>query len=318
MVMILDFEKPLRELESRLEDLGHLASSGNLNILDEMSRLETKIQSLLKNTYKKLTPWQTVQVARHENRPHTSAYIDRLIEDFTPLAGDRSFGEDPAILAGMGRFRGLPVIVMGHEKGRHMEERILHNFGMPRPEGYRKARRLMNLAHRFKLPLLTFIDTAGAHPGIDAEERGQSEAIASCLEEGLRVEVPFVSTVIGEGGSGGAIALATANTVLMLEYSVYSVISPEGCASILWRTKEKREEAAIAQKMTAKDLLGFKIIDQIIPEPLGGAHRNQIATIDRVGDALEKALLPLLNKSGKTLKEERRQKFLRMGRTVGI
>ncbi len=314
MVMILDFEKSLLEVETRLQDLKHLATTGDLNILDEIERLEKKTQRLLKTIYNKLTPWQIVQVARHMNRPHTSDYIERLVDDFMPLAGDRTFGEDPAIMGGLGYFRGIPVLVMGHEKGHDMESRLTHNFGMARPEGYRKARRLMDLAHRFQIPILTFVDTPGAHPGLDAEERGQSEAIASCIEKGLGIEVPVITTVIGEGGSGGAVALATSNTVLMLEYAVYSVISPEGCASILWRTKEKCQEAAQAQKLTAKDLLGLKIIDTVIPEPLGGAHRNRVATIDRVGDAIEKSLLPLMRKSGSTLKEERHQKFLRMGR----
>ena len=316
MSFVLDFEKPLQELEDRLDDLKRLATTGDLNLLDELATLEKKSQKLLKDTYARLTPWQTVQVARHPNRPHTSAYIEQLIENFVPLCGDRAFGEDPAILAGMGSFRGTPVMVMGHEKGHDLESRVHHNFGMPRPEGYRKVKRLMDLAHRFGLPILTFIDTAGAHPGADAEERGQSEAIASCLEKGLAVEVPFVTTIIGEGGSGGAVALATANTLLMLEYSVYSVISPEGCASILWRTREKAPEAALAQKMTAKDLLALKVIDGIIPEVLGGAHRNPVATIDKVGNAVEKALFPLLSKSPHGLVQERRQKFLRMGRAL--
>lgn len=316
MGIVLDFEKPLLELENRLADLKHLAASGDLNILDEIVRLEKKAQGLLKTIYSKLTPWQTVQVARHPNRPHTSAYLDRLIQDFTPLAGDRAWGEDAAILGGLGRFRGIPVLVLGHEKGHDMETRLKHNFGMPRPEGYRKAKRLLDLAHRFQIPVLTFVDTAGAHAGIDAEERGQSEAIAACLEKGLSIDVPIVTIVIGEGGSGGAVALATANTVLMLEYAVYSVISPEGCASILWRTKDKRQEAAAAQKFTARDLLSFKVIDHIVTEPLGGAHRNCLATIDRAGDTIERVLTPLLSKPGHVLKEERRQKFVRMGRML--
>lgn len=314
MVMILDFEKPIAELEAKLVDLRHLAASGDLNIMNEIARLEKKTQKLLEKIYAKLTPWEKVLVARHSERPHTSDYVMRLIEDFVPLAGDRCFGEDPAILSGLGSFRGLPVLILGHEKGRDTEKRIYHNFGMARPEGYRKAIRLMDLAHRFNCPVITFVDTAGAHPGPDAEERGQSEAIASCLEKSFQLEVPVISTIIGEGGSGGAIALAAANTILMLEYAVYSVISPEGCASILWRTRDRREEAAAAQKMTAPDLLTFKIIDQIIQEPLGGAHRNRIATIDAVGDVLEKKLENLLRKSRKMLKEERWTKFLKMGR----
>eukprot|EP00210_Caulerpa_lentillifera_P008978 g8569.t1 len=246
-------------------------------------------------------------------RPHTSDYIKALIDDFVPLAGDRAFGEDAAILSGMGRFRGQAVMILGHEKGCDTETRIHHNFGMARPEGYRKARRLMDMAHRFRLPVLTFVDTAGAHPGADAEERGHSEAIAACIEKSFDVETPIVTTIIGEGGSGGAVALAVANKILMLEHAVYSVISPEGCASILWRTREKREEAAAAQKLTAQDLFKFKVIDQIISEPVGGAHRHRDVTIQEVGKAIEKALIPLLKKSPLVLKEERRQKFMAWG-----
>lgn len=314
MVMILPFEKPVAELEAKLQDLRHLAASGSLNITDEIARLEKKTQKLLEKIYAKLTPWEKVLLARHHERPHTSDYVARLIDDFVPLAGDRCFGEDAAILSGLGSFRGLSVMILGHEKGRDTDKRIHHNFGMARPEGYRKAARLMDLAHRLNLPVLTFVDTSGAYAGPDAEERGQSEAIAACLEKSFQLEVPLVSTIIGEGGSGGAIALAAANMVLMLEYAVYSVIAPEGCASILWRTKDKREEAAAAQKMTAPDLLALHIIDHIIPEPLGGAHRNRIAMIDTVGDTLEKKLDALLGKSRKTLKEERWAKFLKMGR----
>lgn len=314
MVMILPFEKPIAELESKLQELRHLAAAGHVNMMGEITRLEKKTQKVLEKIYAKLTPWEKVLLARHSERPHTSDYVERLITDFVPLAGDRFFGEDTAVLSGMGFFRGLPVVILGHEKGRDTTKRIHHNFGMARPEGYRKAIRLMDLADRFNFPVLTFVDTSGAHAGPDAEERGQSEAIASCLEKSFQLEVPLVSTIIGEGGSGGAVALATANTVLMLEYAIYSVIAPEGCASILWRTKDKREEAAAAQKMTAPDLLALNIIDQIIPEPLGGAHRNTIATIDAVGDVLEKKLENLLKKSKKMLKEERREKFLKIGR----
>lgn len=312
----LDFEKPITELESKLEELRHLSSSGEVNIANEVKRLEEKTEKLLSKTYQNLTPWQKVQVARHPNRPHTSDYIKALITDFTPLSGDRNFAEDAAIIGGLGRFRGQSVMVMGHEKGKDTECRIKHNFGMARPEGYRKAIRLMELADRFGLPIITFIDTAGAHPAIEAEERGQSEAIARSLETCGSVQVPILTTIIGEGGSGGAIALAFANTVLMLEHSIYSVISPEGCASILWRTKDKKEEAAAAQKLTAQDLKELGVIDGIIPEPLGGAHREAKTVIQSVGNYIEKSLKPLLNIEGKKIRDLRRKKFLAMGRIL--
>lgn len=314
MTVTLDFEKSIGELESKLAELRHISSTGEMDIASEVKRLQDKTEKLLAKTYKTLSPWQKVQVARHPERPHTGNYIDALITDFTPLAGDRTFAEDAAIVGGLGRFRGQPVVVMGHEKGRDTDLRIKHNFGMPRPEGYRKAARLMQLADRFKLPIITFVDTAGAHPGIDAEERGQSEALARCLEVSAAVNVPILTTIIGEGGSGGAIALAFANVVMMLEHAVYSVISPEGCASILWRTRDKKEEAAIAQKLTAQDLKQFGIIDKIIPEPLGGAQRSPATVIQTVGDALEKALKPLLSLDGKVARSQRRAKFLAMGR----
>ena len=314
MRTILDFEKPIAELESKIHELRHLSSSKDVDIASEISRLEKKSEKLLMQTYSSLSPWQKVQVARHPERPHSSDYIARLITDYMPLAGDRLYAEDPAIVGGLGKFRGIPVMVLGHEKGKDTDSRIRHNFGMPRPEGYRKATRLMGLASRFKLPVLTFVDTAGAHPGIDAEERGQSEALATCIEMCTKLEVPMISTVIGEGGSGGAVALAVANVVMMLENSIYSVISPEGCASILWRTRDKREDAAAAQKLTAQDLKSLGVIDEIVGEPLGGAHRSPIATVDLLGDAIEKALKPLLNVDGKTLRNQRREKFLNMGR----
>jgi acetyl-CoA carboxylase carboxyl transferase subunit alpha len=317
MSIVLDFEKQILELENRLADLRHSAAAGDFNILSEVAQVEKKLQASIKNIYAKLTPWQVVQVARHPERPHTSDYVHRLIRDFHPLSGDRNFGEDAAMISGLGYFRGVPVMVLGHEKGRDTETRLKHNFGMPKPEGYRKAARLFDLASRLKIPVLTFIDTAGAYAGLDAEERGQSEAIASCLEKGLGAEVPVVTTIIGEGGSGGAVAIATGNVILMLEHAIYSVISPEGCASILWRTKEKRQEAAAAQRFTAKYLKGFGMIDQIVPEPPGGAHRNRMATVDRVGDVLENALKKLLVQSGGMLKDNRRKKFLQMGRLVG-
>lgn len=315
MVTPLDFEKPIADLESRLRELQHLSSDGSLNIASEVSKLETKVQKLLAQAYAKLTPWQKVQVARHPERPHLCHYLESLIQDFMPLAGDRLFGEDLALMAGVGTFRGRSVMVMGHEKGSDTEERVRHNFGMPRPEGYRKARRLMDLADRFNLPIITFVDTAGAHPGLEAEERGQSEAIARCIETLLQVKVPVLSVITGEGGSGGAIAIAVANEIFMLEHSVYSVISPEGCASILWRTSDKKEEAAAAQKLTAQDLKKMGIIDTIIPEPLGGAHRSPASAIKAVGDALEKSLKAYpVGVQG--CQKKRREKFLAMGHSL--
>lgn len=316
MTVTLDFEKPITELEMKLDELRHLSSNGEVNIANEVKRLEEKTEKLLIKTYQNLTPWQKVQVARHPNRPHTSDYIKALITDFTPLAGDRNFAEDTAIIGGLGRFKGQSVMVMGHEKGKDTECRIKHNFGMARPEGYRKAIRLMELANKFEMPIITFIDTAGAHPAIEAEERGQSEAIARCLETCGSVKVPIVSTVIGEGGSGGAIALAFANSVMMLEHAIYSVISPEGCASILWRTKDKKEEAAAAQKLTAQDLKQLGVIDTIIPEPVGGAQRNADVVIESVGQHIEKSLKPLLTLSGEKVRDQRRKKFLAMGRIL--
>jgi acetyl-CoA carboxylase carboxyl transferase subunit alpha len=309
----LDFEKPLAELEGKIEELRHLANGGDINIADEVGRLETKVDRLLRQTYAKLTPWQKVQLARHPDRPHGKDYIAGLVTDFTPLAGDRSFAEDHAIIGGLGRFRGRSVVVLAHEKGADTEARVRHNFGMARPEGYRKARRLMELAERFHLPVITFVDTAGAYPGIDAEARGQAEAIARSVEACLQIKVPLVATVIGEGGSGGAIALAAGNKVLMLEHAVYSVISPEGCASILWRSAENAQDAAEALRLTAQDLLRLGVIDGIVPEPLGGAHRDREATIAAAGDAVEAALRPLVGLDGAALRAQRREKFLQMG-----
>jgi len=317
MSIVLEFEKQLLDLESRLEDLKHLSATGDLNIVQEIAQLEAKLRAMMKTLYGKLTPWQVVQVARHPERPHTLDYVRRLITEFQPLSGDRNFGEDLAMVAGIGYFRNFPVMVFGHEKGHDTDSRIKHNFGMPKPEGYRKAARLFDLASRLQIPVLTFVDTAGAYAGVDAEERGQSEAIASCLHQGLKAEVPIITTIIGEGGSGGAVAIATGNRILMLEYSIYSVISPEGCASILWRTKDKRQEAAAAQKFTAPDLKGFGVIDHIIPEAPGGAHRNRISTMDRVGDGIEASLKALVGQPGHVLREDRRTKFLAMGRMGG-
>jgi acetyl-CoA carboxylase carboxyl transferase subunit alpha len=309
----LDFERPIAELDSKIEELRHLATTSDLNIADEVGRLEVEADRLLRQTYAHLTPWQKVQVARHPERPHALDYIRGLVSDFVPLAGDRTFAEDPAIIGGIGRFRGHSVVVLGSEKGGDTEGRIRHNFGMARPEGYRKARRLMRLADRFRLPVLTFIDTAGAYPGIDAEARGQAEAIARAIETCLDIRVPFVAAVIGEGGSGGAIALAAGNRVLMLEHAIYSVISPEGCASILWRGAGHAEEAAEALRLTAQDLLRLEVVDRIVAEPLGGAHRRPQEAIRQLGEAIAEALRPLIVQDGTRLREERRAKFLAMG-----
>ncbi|HUC60651.1 MAG TPA: acetyl-CoA carboxylase carboxyltransferase subunit alpha [Alphaproteobacteria bacterium] len=309
----LEFEKPIAELEGKIEELRHLAGAGDLNIAEEIGRLQEKLDRLLTQTYGRLSAWQKVQVARHPERPHFSDYVTQLVEDFTPLAGDRVFGEDRAIVGGLGRIGGRTAMIMGHEKGFDTETRVKHNFGMAKPEGYRKAQRLMRLAERFRLPVITLVDTAGAYPGIGAEERGQAEAIASSIATCLEIRVPFVSVVIGEGGSGGAIALAAANSVLMLEHAVYSVISPEGCGSILWRDSEHATDAAEALRLTAQDLLKLGVIDRIVPEPLGGAQRDRMRTIASVGNAIEEALRPLERLDGAQLVARRRQKFLDMG-----
>jgi acetyl-CoA carboxylase carboxyl transferase subunit alpha len=314
MQNFLDFEKPIAELEAKIEELRHLSGSGDINIAEEVSRLQAKADRLLEQTYSRLTPWQKVLVARHPDRPHFSDYIAALVTDFTPLAGDRAFAEDRAIIGGLGRFRGRSAVVIGHEKGADTDNRMRHNFGMARPEGYRKAARLMQLADRFNLPVITIVDTAGAYPGIGAEERGQAKAIAQAVDTCLSIQVPLVSVIIGEGGSGGAIALAAANTVLMLEHAIYSVISPEGCASILWRTSDQAQTAAEALKMTAQDLLELGVIDGIVPEPVGGAHRRPQETVSAIGDALERALRELLPLQRGELIALRREKFLEMGR----
>jgi len=312
---VLDFEKPIAELEGKIEELRRLTDSGDVNVADEVGRLQVKVDKLLRATYAKLTPWQKTQVARHPDRPHALEYINALITDFTPLAGDRCFGEDQAIVGGLGRFRGSSVMVIGNEKGNDTQSRLARNFGMAKPEGYRKARRLMEMADHFGVPILTLVDTAGAYPGVDAEARGQAEAIARSIEASLNVRVPLVSVVIGEGGSGGAIALAAGNTVMMLEHSIYSVISPEGCASILWRSGDAAKDAATALKLTAQDLQQLKVIDQIVPEPLGGAHRNREQTMRTVSMALDSALGDLSPLEGGVLRARRREKFLEMGRT---
>ncbi|MBM3566083.1 MAG: acetyl-CoA carboxylase carboxyltransferase subunit alpha [Alphaproteobacteria bacterium] len=311
----LDFEKPIAEIEGKIEELRHLSGQNGVNILDDVARLQAKVDKQIRQTYAKLTPWQKAQVARHPDRPHALDYIGALISDFTPLAGDRAFAEDRAIVGGLGWFKGRSVMVIAHEKGSTTESRIKHNFGMARPEGYRKARRLMEMADRFGIPVITLVDTPGAYPGVDAEARGQSEAIARSIDACLAVRVPLVSAVIGEGGSGGAIALAAGNAVLMLEHAIYSVISPEGCASILWRDGDQSKTvAAEALRLTAQDLLGFGIIDQVIPEPLGGAHRDREAAIKSVGEAIDGALRTFNGLDGEALRDRRREKFLEMGR----
>ena len=309
----LDFEKPIAEIEGKLQELRHLSDDSGVNMLDEVSRLEGKVDRLLRQTYSRLTPWQKTQVARHQLRPHCSDYISRLVTDFLPLAGDRAFGEDRAVIGGLGRFRGHSTMVIGQEKGADTEGRVAHNFGMANPEGYRKASRLLRLAERFQVPVLTLIDTPGAYPGIGAEERGQAEAIARCIEACLDVRVPVVALIIGEGGSGGAIALGVANRVLMMEHSIYSVISPEGCASILWRDAALAETAAEALRLTADDLHGLGVIDDIVPEPVGGAHRDAARTIDEAGAVLETVFADLRGLDGSALRSLRREKYLALG-----
>ena len=310
----LEFEKPIAELEGRIEELRRTTDAGGIDVAEEVSKLRDKAETTLRQTYAKLTPWQKTLVARHPERPKGADYVAALIEEWTPLAGDRAFADDAAVIAGLGRFRGRAVAVLATEKGRDTESRVKHNFGMARPEGYRKARRIMELAGRFGLPILSFVDTAGAFPGIEAEARGQAEAIARSIEAGLEAPVPFIATVIGEGGSGGAIALAAADRVLMLEHAVYSVISPEGCASILWRDAAQAPQAAEALKLTAEDLRKLALVDAVVPEPLGGAHRDPAAMMAAVGRQIGDCLEPLLALDGPTLRARRREKFLEMGR----
>jgi acetyl-CoA carboxylase carboxyl transferase subunit alpha len=309
----LDFERPIAELEGKIEELRHLSTENGLNIAEEVGRLAGQADRLLRQTYAKLTPWQKVLVARHPERPHCRDYLAGLVDDLVPLAGDRTFAEDQAVLGGIARFRGRSVVVVGTEKGADTEDRVKHNFGMARPEGYRKARRLMRLAEHFQLPLLTFVDTAGAYPGVDAEARGQSEAIARAIETCLDIRVPVIATVIGEGGSGGAIALAAGNAVLMLEHAIYSVISPEGCASILWRDGDNAQEAAEALRLTAQEMLRLGIVDRVVPEPLGGAHRAPREAIVRLGQEIDETLRQFSGQDGDALRRQRRQKFLGMG-----
>ncbi|HEY7298066.1 MAG TPA: acetyl-CoA carboxylase carboxyltransferase subunit alpha [Xanthobacteraceae bacterium] len=313
----LDFEKPVAEIEARLEELRALEADDSAPaIAEEIARLETKAAQTLKDLYASLTPWQKTQVARHHERPRCLDYVKALITDFVPLAGDRKFGEDEALIGGFGRFRNESICVIGHEKGSTTEDRLKHNFGMARPEGYRKAVRLMQMADRFEIPVLALVDTEGAYPGIGAEERGQAEAIARSTEACLELRVPNVAVIIGVGGSGGAIAVATANRVLMLEHSFYTVISPEGAASILWRDTSKAQEAATSMKITAQDLARFGIIDRIITEPIGGAHRDPQAAIAAAGEAIAAAFDDIQGLDHETVKRLRREKFLAIGRTL--
>lgn len=314
----LDFEQPIAELEGKIEELRHLSDDGEVNIADEVARLQAKADRLLRQTYGKLTPWQKVQVARHPQRPHFADYVKRLITHYTPLAGDRAYADDKAIQGGLGRLKGQAVVVIGHEKGGDTQARVQHNFGMARPEGYRKAMRLMDLADRFGLPVVSLVDTPGAYPGVGAEERGQAEAIARSIEKCLGLGVPMVSVVIGEGGSGGAIALAAADRVLMLQHSVYSVISPEGCASILWRSADNAQTAAEALRLTAQDLQKLGVVDAVVEEPIGGGHRLPEETIDAVGAAVHEHLSALVGLDAAALRKQRREKFIAMGRDAQL
>lgn len=310
----LDFEKPILELEGKISELRNVEGDASINIADEIARMQNKVERLLTQTYSKLTPVQKVQVARHQERPKFLEYVTEMIDDFTPLAGDRNFADDHALPGGLGRFHGQSVVIMGQERGHDTESRIHHNFGMTRPEGYRKAQRLMQLADDFQMPIITLVDTAGAYPGMGAEERGQAEAIARSIQTCLNVGVPIISVIIGEGGSGGAIAIATADKVYMLEHSIYSVISPEGCASILWRSASHAGDAAAALKLTAQDLYELKIIDGIIKEPVGGAHRSKNETIELVSNQIQKAMDSLLPWDSDKLRNARAEKYLAIGR----
>jgi acetyl-CoA carboxylase carboxyl transferase subunit alpha len=313
----LEFERPIADLEGKIVELRQLAAQdASMNIDDEVKRLQARADQLLRETYEKLTPWQKALVARHPARPHFSDYVGRLIDEFTPLAGDRLFGDDRAIIAGLGRFRGEPVAVVGQEKGHDTQRRLTHNFGMAMPEGYRKVQRVFDLADRFNLPVISFVDTPGAYPGVGAEERGQAEAIARATQACLALRVPFVCVITGEGMSGGALGIAVANRVYMLEHSIYSVISPEGCASILWRSADKAQDAAAALKITAHDLLNLKVIDGIVPEPMGGAHRARDIVIDEVGNIVARALGDLKRLSRDDLRQHRRDKYLAIGRNL--
>ena len=308
----LSFEKQVSDLEGKIEELRHLSSGADINIAEEIGKLQGAVSEELKSTYSKLSAWQKVQVARHPERPHFEDILNHLMEDYTPLSGDRNFADDNALTGGTAFFRGRSVVVIGIDKGKDTNDRILKNFGMARPEGYRKAVRLMELADQFSLPILMFVDTAGAYPGKGAEERGQAEAIARCIQKSLQVSVPTISVITGEGGSGGAVALAVANNTLMLEHAIYSVISPEGCSSILWRSSENANHAAEALKLTAQDMKKFNIIDEIIPEPTGGAHRDPHLAIKKIGDAVENRLINLLSLQKEELVKLKEEKYLKI------
>ena len=313
---VLDFEKKIVEIEERIKNVTELAKNSDVSIDKELNRLQLKLERQIKLSYSDLSPWQKVQIARHPNRPQCLDYVHALIEDFIPLCGDRTFGDDPTMIGGMGQYHGISVVVIGQEKGVDLETRVKYNFGMAKPEGYRKAIRLMDLADRFNMPVICFVDTDGAYPGIESEARGQAEAIASSIQKSLQIRVPLISIIIGMGGSGGAIAIATANRILMLENSIYSVISPEGCASILWRSADKAKEAAEALKLTAQDLKNFGVIDEIIAEPIGGAHRDPSAAIEKVDEAIYRHLRELLPLDRDELKKQRHDKIYEMGKHI--
>ena len=315
---VLDFEKSIVEIEEKIEHLKVLAKDEDMDISKEIRRLQAKLTRSLNQAYQNLTPWQKAQIARHPNRPHCLDYIKALIDNFVMLSGDRFFADDEAMITGIGSFEGVPVAIIGQEKGHDLETRMKHNFGMAKPEGYRKAQRIMDLADRMNIPVLTFVDTAGAYPGIDAEERGQAEAIASSIEKCLQIRSPLIATIIGEGGSGGAIAIAAANVVLMLEHAIYSVISPEGCASILWRSGDKTKEATEVLKLTAQGLKNFEVMDESIPEPLGGAHRKPEAVFENLRKALRRRLTEFASLNGDEIKKRRTEKFLEMTRNLKI
>lgn len=316
--VVLDFEKKIVEIEERIKTVTALAKDSDVNIDKELNRLQLKLERQLKLSYANLTPWQRVQIARHPGRPQCLDYVKALIEDFVPLCGDRVFADDPTMIGGIGRYHGISVVVIGQEKGFDLETRVKYNFGMAKPEGYRKAQRLMDLADKFNMPVICFVDTDGAYPGIESEARGQAEAIASSIQKCLQIHVPLISVVIGMGGSGGAIAIAAANRILMLENSIYSVISPEGCASILWRSADKAKEAAEALRLTAADLKAMGIIDEIIEEPVGGAHRDTMAAIEKVDESIYRHLQELLPLSREELKKRRNEKIYEMGHRIDL
>ena len=316
--VVLDFERKIVEIEDRIKTVTALAKDSDVNIDKELNRLQLKLERQIKLSYANLTPWQRVQIARHPKRPQCLDYVKSLIDDFVPLCGDRMFADDPTMIGGIGRYHGISVVAIGQEKGVDLETRVKYNFGMAKPEGYRKAQRLMDMAEKFNMPVICFVDTDGAYPGVESEARGQAEAIAASIQKCLQLHVPIISVVIGMGGSGGAIAIATANRILMMENSIYSVISPEGCASILWRSAEKAKEAAEALRLTAQDLKHFGVIDEIITEPVGGAHRDMVAAIEKVDETIYRHLQELMTLSGEELKKQRNDKILEMGHHIEV